>query len=197
MSKPTKKVMCPAPGCWERRIHHERQDTPRGPQYIDVPEDWTPDKGIAFCSLSCAAYAGLRPINTRMGTGWECFVASRKAEFKLTATEITLTLPDVDAGWGGKPSCPITVTRRIGPGTLDPNSKKLREGMCWDALTLMRQGDNVRAARRLLKDVTKRIDTPMSEWGDYRTPVEILSEVIERLNHIDWWDSFEDESDAD
>jgi len=191
MSKPTKKVICPAPGCWDRRVHHEQQDTPRGAQRIDVPEDWTPDMGIAFCSLTCAAMAGLRPINISKGTGWQYFIEHWKAEFKLGAETFSLVFPSVDAGWDG-PSYPLTITRSITPG-MDTDDKKLREGMCWEALSLMQQKDNVQAARQLLKVVAKRIDSPMGEWHDYRTPDELLDEIKERLGHIDWWDTLDDD----
>lgn len=44
-------------GCAERRIHHERPDTPRGPQYVEVPDDY---EGPAFCSITCKL----------LGPGW-------------------------------------------------------------------------------------------------------------------------------
>jgi hypothetical protein len=71
---PTKRVMCPAPGCWEYRPHHERQDEMRGPQYIEVPSDWTSDKGIAFCSMTCSMYSGLRSARLDGKKGWERFL---------------------------------------------------------------------------------------------------------------------------
>ena len=51
--KSMKRVKCPAPGCAGKRIHHERPDTPRGPQYNDVPDDYY---GLTFCSLECQMY---------------------------------------------------------------------------------------------------------------------------------------------
>jgi hypothetical protein len=48
-----RKLLCHGPGCADRRIHHERQDVPRGPQWVNVPDDF---KGqVAYCSLTCAA----------------------------------------------------------------------------------------------------------------------------------------------
>jgi hypothetical protein len=52
--KRTKLVICSGPGCQGRRVHYEQQDTPRGPQYVEMPED----KKRGFCSLECATYAG-------------------------------------------------------------------------------------------------------------------------------------------
>jgi hypothetical protein len=48
-----KKVPCSAEGCSDRRIHHERPDTPRGTQYCEVKANHT---GPAFCSLNCYFY---------------------------------------------------------------------------------------------------------------------------------------------
>ncbi len=45
-----KKQQCNGPHCTSRRVHHERPDTPRGVQYVEVPEDYS---GPAFCSISC------------------------------------------------------------------------------------------------------------------------------------------------
>lgn len=56
-----KQVKCSGPGCENRRRHHE-SDEPRGPQIVDVPDDWQGKR--AFCSIECAAYGGtgvLRP----------------------------------------------------------------------------------------------------------------------------------------
>jgi hypothetical protein len=48
------KVQCPGPGCADRRRHHE-DDTPRGPQMVEVESAGQ----LAFCSLECAIYAGV------------------------------------------------------------------------------------------------------------------------------------------
>jgi len=56
------KVYCSNPKCWSRRVHHERQDTPRGQQIIEVLED---HEGCAFCSITCACEAGY--YNVREG----------------------------------------------------------------------------------------------------------------------------------
>lgn len=47
-----KKLKCSGLGCETKRAHHEEPDTPRGPQYIDVPDPVT----RAFCSLECKMY---------------------------------------------------------------------------------------------------------------------------------------------
>lgn len=51
--KPFKMVDCDGPHCAERRIHHERPDTPRGIQRVEVPQNHT---GPAFCSIECSMY---------------------------------------------------------------------------------------------------------------------------------------------
>lgn len=51
-----RRLLCAGVGCAERRRHHEDPDTPRGPQYVDVPDDFEGER--AFCSLTCAATAG-------------------------------------------------------------------------------------------------------------------------------------------
>jgi hypothetical protein len=48
-----KKLPCASPICGERRVHHERPDTPRGQQYCEVRANHT---GPAFCSLNCYFY---------------------------------------------------------------------------------------------------------------------------------------------
>lgn len=51
-----KKVPCAnTKECPQRRIHFEEPDTPRGTQYIEVPDDY---KGPAYCSITCAVLAG-------------------------------------------------------------------------------------------------------------------------------------------
>lgn len=49
----SKLVDCDGPHCADRRIHHERPDTPRGVQQVRVPQDYT---GTAFCSIECSMY---------------------------------------------------------------------------------------------------------------------------------------------
>lgn len=49
----TKKVKCEGPGCEMRRQHHEN-DSPRGPQMLEVPEGFT---GKCYCSIECYEYA--------------------------------------------------------------------------------------------------------------------------------------------
>jgi hypothetical protein len=50
-----RQVPCSGPGCANRRIHYERQDEPRGTQYVEVADDY---EGPAYCSLTCAMLAG-------------------------------------------------------------------------------------------------------------------------------------------
>jgi hypothetical protein len=52
-----KKVVCPASGCQQRRRHWCDPDTPRGPQMVEVPDDW-PDEAPAYCCMTCALVAG-------------------------------------------------------------------------------------------------------------------------------------------
>lgn len=49
-----KKVQCACFGCENRRRSHDDPYTPRGPQYIKVPDDY---QGRAFCSIECSVYA--------------------------------------------------------------------------------------------------------------------------------------------
>jgi hypothetical protein len=51
------KAQCRYTQCVDRRRHHEDQDTPRGPQLIEVP-DGTPDTAPVFCSFGCAIADG-------------------------------------------------------------------------------------------------------------------------------------------
>ena len=53
----TKFVICSGPNCDKKRIHWENPETPRGPQYIEVPIDYD---GPAFCSLECKMYYDAR-----------------------------------------------------------------------------------------------------------------------------------------
>jgi len=48
-----KLIDCSGPHCAERRIHHERPDTPRGIQSVRVPQNYV---GPAFCSIECRMY---------------------------------------------------------------------------------------------------------------------------------------------
>jgi len=51
-----KKVKCSGPSCELRRLHYE-SDRARGPQWVEVPDDFHNDKK-AYCSIECAAYDG-------------------------------------------------------------------------------------------------------------------------------------------
>jgi hypothetical protein len=57
-----KKLPCKAYGCAERRIHWCEPDTPRGTQFVEVPEDWPDDRPV-FCSLTCAMLGGYMKAN--------------------------------------------------------------------------------------------------------------------------------------
>lgn len=56
------KKLCTAPGCESRRRHHE-DDAPRGPQYVEVPDEYPQDQP-AYCSIECAIYAGALKATT-------------------------------------------------------------------------------------------------------------------------------------
>lgn len=49
-----KKIQCLSPGCETKRRHYE-DDSPRGPQFVTVEDDYN---GPVYCSLECAMYAG-------------------------------------------------------------------------------------------------------------------------------------------
>lgn len=61
------KVLCESPGCQGRRKHYE-SDEPRGPQYVEVPDDYV---GKAFCSLECASYAMALKLKTLIEAPYE------------------------------------------------------------------------------------------------------------------------------
>jgi hypothetical protein len=130
----TKKVVCPAPGCQEYRRHHEDQDTPRGPQHISVPEDWTPDKGLAWCSMTCAMYAGAMSASNPQPTFWKTFLERHQdcgAHFHGEGDPSDLILemrPTKDAqNW-------LVIYRPDGHADND----KVRNGMCWEMLQELR-----------------------------------------------------------
>jgi hypothetical protein len=50
------RVECSGPGCGDRRAHRERPFEPRDVRFVEVPEDFV---GKAYCSIECAAYAGV------------------------------------------------------------------------------------------------------------------------------------------
>jgi len=49
------KVPCSYSECGKRRKHFTDQDSERGPQMVDVPEN---NQGEQFCSITCAIMAG-------------------------------------------------------------------------------------------------------------------------------------------
>lgn len=50
-----KQIPCSYHACGERRVHYEHPDVPRGPQTVEVLDDFI---GKAYCSIECAAYDG-------------------------------------------------------------------------------------------------------------------------------------------
>ena len=52
-----KRLPCKHEKCGERRVHHDRPDTPRGVRFVDVPDDFTEDDPV-FCSITCAVLDG-------------------------------------------------------------------------------------------------------------------------------------------
>jgi len=133
-----KQVVCPAPGCRGRRVHFERQDESRGEQLIAVPDDWNPDKGIAFCSLTCSFMSGLRCARLDDKRGWERFLElheSQGAHFhgEGDPPDLVLELKPTSESqdW-------LVVCRP--PGY--PDTDKVREGMCWEMLTLIRNWED-------------------------------------------------------
>ena len=56
-----KKVVCPSRGCQDRRQNWSNPDTPRGPQMVEVPDDWAEGKP-AYCSMTCALIAGFMTL---------------------------------------------------------------------------------------------------------------------------------------
>lgn len=58
-----KKVPCSNPTCNQRRRHHETPDEDREIVMCSVPDTYT---GKAFCSITCACYAGYYDVKK----GW-------------------------------------------------------------------------------------------------------------------------------
>lgn len=56
------KIPCSGPGCAERRIHWEEPNTPRGVQYVEVPDGFEGSK--AYCSITCAVLDGAVKVNS-------------------------------------------------------------------------------------------------------------------------------------
>lgn len=50
-----KKIPCGNPDCSKRRPHHESMEDTRPHQQVEVKDDY---QGKAFCSITCACYAG-------------------------------------------------------------------------------------------------------------------------------------------
>ena len=55
---------CSYDKCGDRRVHWERPFTPRGPQKIMVPDDYTGTR--QYCSFECAIYDGAYSVQK----GW-------------------------------------------------------------------------------------------------------------------------------
>ena len=60
-----KKRQCSYKDCKSRRVHYERQDIPRGIQYVEVPDDYSNDLNV-YCSFTCAIMDGSYDVKT----GW-------------------------------------------------------------------------------------------------------------------------------
>ena len=54
-----KRVPCSYEKCGDHRIHHERQDEPRGTQQVMVLDD---HEGPAYCSITCACMDGAMTV---------------------------------------------------------------------------------------------------------------------------------------
>ena len=54
-----KYVPCKYEKCRNRRVHYERQDTPRGVQMVEVQDD---HDGPAYCSFTCAIMDGAMSV---------------------------------------------------------------------------------------------------------------------------------------
>lgn len=52
-----KQIECGYTECGSRRAHWQNQDTHRGVQLIEVPDDYPEDKK-AYCSITCAVMSG-------------------------------------------------------------------------------------------------------------------------------------------
>lgn len=57
------KRPCSYKECSFRRAHYERQDTARGIQYVEVPDDY-PFEKKQYCSFTCAIMDGSMKLNT-------------------------------------------------------------------------------------------------------------------------------------
>lgn len=58
-----KKRVCCYGDCGTRRVHHERQDVPRGTQMVQVADDY-PDDRPCYCSITCACMDGAMAVST-------------------------------------------------------------------------------------------------------------------------------------
>lgn len=56
-----KKVKCACEDC--ERVERWTTGAPRGPQYVEVRDDFDEKKEKAFCSITCACYAGYMTLN--------------------------------------------------------------------------------------------------------------------------------------
>jgi hypothetical protein len=81
-----KKVKCSGPGCSEKRVSWCNPDTPRGPQYVEVKEDY---EGKAWCSITCAVMGGA------MSLKWE-------PDYNNPHTHGRFCMPDCKREYNGK-----------------------------------------------------------------------------------------------
>jgi hypothetical protein len=62
-----KRRECKAYGCSVQRRHHEDPETERGPQFVEVPDDYPDDRPV-YCSMTCAMLDGkLKPEANKNG----------------------------------------------------------------------------------------------------------------------------------
>jgi hypothetical protein len=59
------KRLCVAYGCQQQRRHHEDPETERGPQFVEVPDDYPADRPV-YCSMTCAMLSGAFKQETKV-----------------------------------------------------------------------------------------------------------------------------------
>lgn len=125
-----KFVICPAPGCQERRRHHEHPDEERGPQLIEVPDDWHPDQRPAWCSMSCAMMAGSMTASGPKPVFWKRFLEKYvrlNAHFHSENGDLLLEVK----------TSPVAEDWYYAHRPANLDSEKVRNGMCWEIMSEM------------------------------------------------------------
>lgn len=130
-----KQVICPAPGCQDRRINWTHQEEPRGPQSIEVDDTWSPDDFPIFCSITCAMLAGAMSARNPQPMFWKSFLKmyeTQGAHFHGEGDPPDLILevrPSAESqDW-------LVEFRPQG----HPDTDKVRNGMCWEMLHQLRK----------------------------------------------------------